>query len=400
MTQSSRWLLPDGIEELLPDESLALERLRRKLLDLFQCWGYDLVTPPLIDHLDSLLTGLGAELNLQTFKITDQLSGKLLGVRADITPQVARIDARAQDKTSCNRLCYAGTVLHAVGDPLEKTRSPYQIGAELYGYSGLAGDLEIIRLLLETLAQSQVLDVHLDLGHVGIYRELSVQAGLSKEREAVLFSALQSKARADVAAMLAEWSLPIALARAFGSLAELHGDVQVLDRAQAELSAVAGSVIPAALADLRHLEEQLSISHPGLSVSFDLAELRGYRYHTGLVFAAFVPEIGRELARGGRYDNVGAVFGRARPATGFSADLKLLARLSRYRAETDHLLKIYAPAEDDPALKTKIDELRAQNQVVIQALPGCPMKPWDWHCNAVLVRQDQSWAVQPVSQAD
>ncbi|MDT8407704.1 MAG: ATP phosphoribosyltransferase regulatory subunit [Methylococcales bacterium] len=396
MTSSSRWLLPEGIEELLPEEAASMEALRRTLLDVLQRWGYALVSPPLVDYLDSLLTGLGAELDSQTFKMTDRLSGKLLGLRADMTPLVARIDARATDKTSCNRLCYAGTVLHAVGDPLEKTRSPYQIGAELYGYPRLAGDLEVIRLMLEVLAQSQVLNVHLDLGHVGIYRLLSEQAALSKEQEATLFAALQAKARAEVTAMLAEWALPDALRKALNLLTELHGGEDVLSRAQAQLQTVAGAGINAALADLRSLAEQLAISHPGLPISFDLAELRGYRYHTGLVFAAFVPEIGRELARGGRYDNVGAVFGRARPATGFSADLKMLARLGQGQVVPEAGQRIFAPVADDADLAVKVAELRAQGLTVIQALPDCPMRPEDWQCTGLLVKQAQGWQVQSV----
>ncbi|MDQ5939431.1 MAG: phosphoribosyltransferase regulatory subunit, partial [Pseudomonadota bacterium] len=314
--QQNAWLLPDGIDELLPDEAHRLENLRRALLDTFTHWGYQLVVPPIIDFLDSLLTGSGHELDLQTFKLTDQISGKMLGVRADMTPQVARIDAHNLKHDHPSRLCYAGTVLHTRGDALEKTRSPMQIGAELYGHAGKESDCEIIRLMLEMLAMSGVLNVHLDLGHVGIYRALAEKAHLTPAQESQLFDVLQRKARPELKELLDSYHLSNELKIAFLKLPELNGDKSVLIKAKECLHFVE---VQAALADLDGISQELTRYFPSLSISFDLAELRGYHYHTGVVFAAFVPTIGREIARGGRYDNIGAIFGRNRPATGFSA---------------------------------------------------------------------------------
>ena len=396
MQRKDSWLLPEGIEEVLPDEARHLENLRARLLDLFACWGYEQVDPPLIDFLDSLLTGSGHDLSLQTFKLTDQLSGEMLGVRADITPQVAKIDAHNLKRAWPTRLCYVGTILHTRGDPLEKTRCPMQIGAELYGHAGKESDEEVICLMLEMLAVTGLLDVHLDLGHVGIYRALSKQAGLTESQESELFDILQRKAKPELQELMAGYAIDPDCKLMLMKLVELNGGKDTLAKAKTVL-AKADPAVKQALADLESIAEVLAQRLPNLPMSFDLAELRGYHYHTGIVFAAFVPSVGREIARGGRYDNIGAIFGRSRPATGFSADLKLLSALSKASAQTIRREMIFAPCQPDIALREKIRELRAQGQAVVQQLPGQVGGAEELGCTAILEQANQNWVVKPLA---
>ncbi|MGZ8213189.1 MAG: ATP phosphoribosyltransferase regulatory subunit [Methylosarcina sp.] len=393
MQQKNSWLLPDGIEEILPEEAKHLESLRRKLLDMFACWGYELVIPPFIDFLNSLLTGSGHDLELQTFKLTDQLSGELLGIRADMTPQVARIDAHNLKHEWPTRLCYVGTILHTRGDPLEKTRSPMQIGAELYGHAGLESDVEVIRLMLEMLALTGLQKVHLDLGHVGIYRALSKQADLSPAQESALFDVLQRKARPELQELMNEYPIDDGLKSMFLKLPQLNGGFEVIEKARAVLLN-ANDELKQALADLEAIADRLAARFPLLPISFDLAELRGYHYHTGAVFSAFVPSIGREIARGGRYDNIGGVFGRARPATGFSADLKLLSTLGRHNGQEQQPVRIFAPYRDDSILIDKIRDLRAQGLTVIQQLPGQAGSAQELGCTSILEQDHHNWFVR------
>jgi ATP phosphoribosyltransferase regulatory subunit len=393
MQQKNSWLLPDGIEEILPEEAKQLESLRRKLLDMFACWGYELVIPPFIDFLDSLLTGSGHDLELQTFKLTDQLSGQLLGIRADMTPQVARIDAHNLKHEWPTRLCYVGTILHTRGDPLEKTRSPMQIGAELYGHAGLESDVEVIRLMLEMLALTGLQGVHLDLGHVGIYRALSKQADLNPTQESALFDVLQRKARPELQELIEEYPIDAGLKAMFLKLPQLNGGFEVIEKARTALQG-AGDELKQALSDLEAIAQRLAARFPMLPISFDLAELRGYHYHTGTVFSAFVPAVGREIARGGRYDNIGGVFGRARPATGFSADLKLLSALGRQTGREQQSVRIFAPYRDDSALNEKIRDLRAQGLTVIQQLPGQAGTAQELGCTSILEQDHHNWFVR------
>lgn len=395
MQRKDSWLLPEGISEVLPEQATQLEQLRRNLLDTFDCWGYQLVIPPFVDFLDSLLTGSGHDLDLQTFKLTDQLSGELLGVRADMTPQVARIDAHNLKQEWPTRLCYAGTVLHTLGDPLEKTRSPMQIGAELYGHAGIESDYEVIQLMLEMLSISGVQNVHLDMGHVGIYRALVEQAGLNEQQEAELFDVLQRKARTELAELVDQFTIDDQFKVIFNTLPKLNGGIEVLANA-AGLLDIGSADIQTALRDLQVIAEKLQRDYPSLTVSFDLAELRGYHYHTGMVFAAFVPSIGREIARGGRYDNIGAIFGRARPATGFSADLKVLASLLGGEIKTT-AQTVFAPAFEDSGLAQAIRDLRASGLRIVQELPGQSGNAAQLGCNAVLEKQDQQWVVKPLA---
>ena len=390
MIPEDRWLLPEGIQEILSPAAWRLERLRRDLLDLYQCWGYDLVIPPLIEFLESLLTGTGNDLELQTFKLTDQLSGRMMGVRADMTPQVARIDAHLLKRDGPTRLCYMGTVLRTRADGFGGSRSPYQAGVELYGHCGHESDLEVLTLMLRTVAMAGVGGIHLDLAHVAIFRELARQAGLSAEREALLFEALQRKALPEIRRQLVAWSPPAPWGDQLLALAELNGDPDVLDEADRRL-ADAGDRVRAALATLRRLIEALRLQWPELPIHVDLAELRGYHYHTGVAFAAYAPGRGQAVAQGGRYDEIGQVFGRARPATGFSTDLATLLLLDSPAEAAS--AGIYAPALTDHALDRRVAELRGQGERVIQELPGAAAAPGALGCDRQLVWRDRQWRV-------
>ena len=389
---SKPWLLPDGIEEVLPRDSARLEKLRRQLIDLYGAWGYDLVIPPFIEYLESLLTGSGHDLNLQTFKLTDQLSGRLMGVRADMTPQVARIDAHHLRRDLPVRLCYIGTVLLTRPAGFALSRSPLQVGAELYGHGGVEADVEILCLMLETLEASGVGHVHIDLGHVGIFRALSREAGLTGPQERALHEALQLKARGEIDLLLAELAVPAALRERLAGLAELNGGGEVLGDARALLSGANDAAV-AALENVEQMAEAVVRHKPDVSLHFDLAELRGYAYHTGMVFAAFVPGHGGEVARGGRYDGIGEVFGRSRPATGFSADLKTLLSMAA-AAESDVPAGILSPWPLDDVLMSQVRALRAAGERVIYTLPGQPGTPTELGCDRVLVNHGESWEVQ------
>jgi ATP phosphoribosyltransferase regulatory subunit len=393
MTAGDRWLLPAGIEETLPPEAGRLEVHRRALLDLFSSWGYELVIPPLIEYLESLLTGIGQDLDLQTFKLIDQLTGRLMGVRADMTPQVARIDAHRLHREGPVRLCYLGTVLHTRPDGLSGSRSPIQVGAELYGHAGVESDCEVLCLMLEALAAAGVGPVHVDVGHAGIFRALAAQAGIDAEQEATLFDALQRKARAEIDALLGDYQVERATRRLIAALPELNGDRQVLCEARALLAGASQAAFTA-LECLERLAALMQRHDPGAPLYFDLAELRGYRYEQGVVFAAFVPGHGQEVARGGRYDQIGKVFGRARPATGFSADLKTLVRLGTGTPGLGDKRGILAPWSDDGDLRALVRRLRAGGERVVQELPGQSVSAGALGCDRVLRRKGGRWQVQ------
>ncbi len=391
MSAEDKWLLPEGIEEVLPPEAWRLECARRELLDLYSRWGYELIIPPFIEYLESLLTGSGNDLDLQTFKITDQLTGRLMGLRADMTPQAARIDAHPLRRDAPSRLCYMGTVLRTRPDGFGGSRSPLQVGAELFGHAGPGSDVEILSMVLETLALLEISDVHLDLGHVGIFRGLARDAGLTVTQENALFDALQRKAAAEIRELLDECIRDDGQRRRLAALAGMNGGAGVLARAREELAG-AGKSVHEALDDLQVISEQLQQRQPGLALNYDLAELRGYAYQTGMVFAVFVPGCGREIARGGRYDAVGEIFGRARPATGFSTDLKTLVDLSRRDFVTQQGA-VLAPAGNNPAMLAAVAQLRADGERVICALPGQSDSPADMGCERVLVAEAGKWVV-------
>jgi ATP phosphoribosyltransferase regulatory subunit len=311
-----KWLLPEFIEDILPAQAMKIEQLRRKLLDLFFSKNYELVMPPLLEYTDSLLTGTGHDLELRTFKVVDQLSGRMMGLRADITPQVARIDAHLLNREGVTRLCYCGSVLHTRPAGPAATREPIQIGAELYGDAGVEADLEILQLLCQALELAGVRNVRIDIGHVSVFRSIAQAAAVAPQTESALFEALQKK---DVPALKELTAgLDAKTKSALLLLPELYGGPEVLDLAEKKLPKIAE--LTRSLATLRRLAKAC-----GVPASLDLAELRGYHYHSGVVFDAYCDGVTGAVARGGRYDEVGKAFGRARPATGFSIDLRNLA---------------------------------------------------------------------------
>jgi ATP phosphoribosyltransferase regulatory subunit len=383
MTQ--KWLLPEYIDDILPGEAWRIERLRRRVLDLFSVSGYELVIPPLVEYLDSLLTGSGHDLGLRTFKLVDQLSGRTLGLRADITPQASRIDAHLLNRKGITRLCYSGSVVHTLPSGILKTREPLQIGAEIYGHAGVESDVEIQLLMLRALALAGVDNVHLDLGHVAIFRSIIQWARIERESEAELFRVLQTK---DVPALHALTEpLPAEARAALRSLPELYGGVEVLDVARRKLPNL--PELASCLDTLDFLAEQLSDDVGELCV--DLAELRGYHYHSGAVFAAYVPGQTDAIARGGRYDEIGKAFGRARPATGFSIDLRDLAGLQTDRSAGKRIMAPYR--RDDAALQAAIQSLREAGNVVITDLPGHESNREELGCESELVFRGGAWQV-------
>ncbi|MDD2814554.1 MAG: ATP phosphoribosyltransferase regulatory subunit [Thiotrichaceae bacterium] len=388
MSYQDRWLLPAGITEVLPTEAVRLEHLRRRLVDLYTRWGYEFVITPMIEYLDSLLVGTGHDLDLQTFKLTDQLTGRMMGVRADITPQVARIDAHNLKREQPTRLCYMGTVLHTRPDGFAGSRSLYQVGAELYGHAGIASDAEILSLMLATFEAAGITALHVDVGHVGIYRGLVAKAALSEAQQAELFEAMQRKARAEIANLLQQWQVETGLQQMLLSLVALNGDVQVLNEAAKALEN-APEEVKAALQSLVQLTQLL----PDAVLHFDLAELRGYNYHTGIVFAAYIIGQGQAIAQGGRYDDIGKVFGRARAATGFSTDLRSLTALMP-DFESD-ACKVFAPAQVEPseAFTATVNALRAEGEIVICGLAGQTGEAAAMGCTHELQKIEGNWQV-------
>ena len=388
-----RWLLPEGIEESLPDESAWLEKYRRELVDMFSTWGYELVITPLIEYLDSLLIGPSDDLDLQTFKLTDQLTGKMMGVRADMTSQVARIDAHMLKRDAPTRFCYLGTVLHTRPGGRDLTRSPLQVGAELYGHAGLDSDVEVICLMLEALKLVGIENILLDLGHVGIFTNLVEQAGFSEAQQKQLQFLLQQKALPEYEHFLAGCSLDKNWQNIFTSLIDLSGLVEVIASTK-ELLKNCGSNVIENIEYVEDLSNLVSNRYPNIQLHYDFAALSGYHYQNGAVFAAYISGQGGEIARGGRYDMIGEVFGRSRPATGFSMDLKALAKISS--KESAIVQGIYASNDDDPSLQEKIKQLRAQGERVICELTGQQGKAQDLACNRILVQHNQQWIVKDI----
>ncbi len=384
------WLLPIGFEEILPPAARHAEQVRRRLLDLLDTWGYDLVMPPLVEYLESLLTGVGHELDLKTFKLTDQLTGRLMGLRADITPQAARIDAHYLRRETPVRLCYVGPVVRTRPDEFGGAREPWQIGAELFGQSGRRADTEVLRLMLALLESAGFSGLHVDIGHVGVYRALAREARMDASTEQELHDALGRRARAEVDTILAGLNLPASLVRHLKALVDLHGGAKEFEAAEAAL-ADANPDVNAALADLKAIWQAVDRAHRGLEWHFDLAELSGYGYHTGVVFSAFVAGYGQAIAQGGRYDEIGRAFGRSRPAVGFSADLRLLLKL---RDETARLPgAILAPCGDHEGLHDAVRALRASGARVVEALSEGAEHGRDMGCDRELVLQEGRWTV-------
>lgn len=385
-----KWLLPDHIDDVLPEEAAAIETVRRAVLELFRVHGYELVQPPLLEYLDSLLTGTGRDLDLKTFKLVDQMSGRLLGLRADITPQVARIDAHLLNRSGVTRLCYAGPVLHTLPDGPGGRREQLQIGAEVYGHAGIESDIEIVELMGRALGIAGVEEVTLSVGHVGVFGSLCRLARVPAGQEAELLAALQSKDVPALGELIAGLDAP--LERSLRMLPELYGGAAVL--AQARRAMPRDPELDAALDQLEALARHFEGRSPRLS--FDLSDLRGYHYHSGMVFAAFAPGWAGALALGGRYDQVGRAFGRARPATGFSMDLRELADVRRGSARRPGIL---APAGEDPRLAEQIERLRAAGEAVVRELPGHDWDPGEVNCDRRLVLRGGVWNVEAIASA-
>ena len=381
---SSNWLLPEYIQDMLPDEAARVERMRASVLELLRLSGYQLVMPPLLEYAESLLINDNSDMDLRTFKLVDQLSGRTLALRADITPQVARIDAHLLNRQGVTRLCYVGSVLHTQPAGVMRTREQLQIGAELYGHSGLQSDLEVQRLMLQALAALGIDGVHLDLGHVALFRALVNHAAIDKKLEAELFNALQGKDMAALQGLVG--GLALEIKNAMLALPQLYGGVEVLARARKVLPAY--PEVTAALNELEQAAVQLKpLAH---SIGIDLAELRGYHYHSGMVFAAYHAGSHDAIAQGGRYDDVGKSFGRARPATGFSLDLRQLHGLLPPQAQPGSIL---APHRDDAALQKKIAQLRGQGHAVVVDLLGKSALRGELDCDRELVLRDDTWVV-------
>lgn len=381
------WLLPEYIQDMLPDEAWRIEAMRSEVLGLLRRSGYQLVAPPLLEYAESLLINESEDMDLRSFKLVDQLSGRTLALRADITPQVARIDAHLLNRQGVARLCYASSVLHTQPSGLMRTREPLQIGAELYGHAGIESDLEVQRLMLQTLASIGIDGVHLDLGHVGVFSALVRHAGIVHELEADLFSALQRKDVPGVRGLVA--GLPHAVQSALLELPQLYGGIEVVARARTVLPAY-----PEVVAALDQLEQAaVHLKDLAHDIGIDLAELRGYQYHSGMVFAAYHAGSHDAIALGGRYDDVGKAFGRARPATGFSMDLRQLHGLLAKQVQPQ---AIYAPYRQDAALDAAIARQREQGEIVVVDLLGKAEHRAELNCDRELVLRDGNWIVAAI----
>ena len=381
------WLLPEFIEDVLPTEAARIEQLRRHLLDLFKVHGYQYVIPPTLEYLESLITGTGHDLDLATFKVVDQLTGRLMGIRADMTPQAARIDAHMLNQQGVCRLCYAGTVLRTKPDGLARTREPLQIGAELFGHAGIESDIEIQRLMVKSLQLLGLEKLHIDFSHVAIFESLVKAGNINADLEQALYAALQSKDKSAVAGLVQ--NLDLTIQQALISLTDLNGDVSVLDKALKILPPL--PEIAQALANLSSVASKLSDLN--VQVSFDLGELRGYHYHSGIVFAAYARGYTGPVALGGRYDEVGVAFGRARPATGFSIDLRGIVTALPHASLPKTIL---APEDNDAALLAKIEALRSDGLVVIQVLPHSQVSAEELNCDTQLVLRDGEWRIEVI----
>ena len=395
MRAGNKWLLPEGIEEVLPPRAAQLDALCRRITDQFAGWGYELVMPPLIEYLDTLFTGTDEDLELQTFKVTDQLNGKLMGIRADTTPQVARIEVHNLKRNRPSRLCYIGSVLHTLPGGPGGTRSLLQVGAELYGHKGIESDAEILALMLKTLQLAGLHDVHVDIGHAGIMQGLTGPMQLDPEREALLSSCVQRKAADELKTLLDEWSLAGESGAALARLMDLEGDAGVLDEVR-DILRPCGEELCGYVDELDSIAELTSRQVRNAPLYFDVTEFQGYHYHTGMTFVAYVPGESEGIAFGGRYDNVCEAFGRPRPATGFSTDALKLFDL----AQQSHVPKkgICAPNSEVPGLYKLVDRLREEGETVIYSLPGeeaeTDMENPD--CDREIVLEHGRWQVRKI----
>ncbi len=387
---SSAWLLPEHTADVLPAEARHIEELRRHWFDMARSYGFEQVMPPLIEHLESLLSGTGSALGLRTFKLVDQLSGRTLGIRADSTPQVARIDAHLLNREGVTRLCYCGPVLHTRPQGPDDSREPLQLGAEVFGHAGLEADLEVQDLALDGLRACGFHDLVLDLADARIVRGVLAGLALDAPGLSALVDALASKNQPRLAQLSA--GLPGEARQALLALPALYGGLETLDRARAQLPDRA--LVRAALDDLARLAQHIGRSHPEVRLGFDLADMGGYAYYTGARFAVYAPGASRVLLRGGRYDEVGAVFGRNRPAVGFSTDLKALAACL---PAAPRRTAVRAPWGDQPGLRAAIRQLRESGDTVVCSLPGHEHEAEEFACDRELVAVDGAWRLRPLS---
>jgi ATP phosphoribosyltransferase regulatory subunit len=381
----SAWVLPDYIADVLPSEARHIEEIRRDLLDMARCYGYELVMPPLLEHLESLLSGTGEALDLQTFKLVDQLSGRMMGLRADSTPQVARIDAHLLNRTGVTRLCYCGPVLHTRPSGPHATREPLQFGAEIYGHAGLEADLEILTLALDSLKVAQVDAIKVDMADARIVQAVLQQSPMNTAHLTQVHAALAAKDSSELRVLTK--AAPKSVSQALQDLVQLYGDAQVLDEAQRVLPDV-----PAIREALTHLK-WLASHIEGASVSFDLADLRGYAYYSGARFSMYAPGASDALARGGRYDEVGSVFGRKRPAVGFSLDIKSVVGVAAARPLR---AAIRAPWGEASELRSAVAGLRKQGETVVCVLPGHESEVDEFHCDRELIQVAGQWVVKAI----
>lgn len=384
------WVLPEYIEDILPAEAFRIEMMRRRVMDWLFVHGYELVGPPLLEYVESLLKGSGGDTDLRMFKVVDQLSGRMMGLRADMTPQVARIDSHLLNRNGITRLCYAGTVLHTVPSGLTRTREPLQVGAELYGHTGLESDLEVQRLMLQCLAIAGIGKIHLDLGHVAVFRGLVRGAGIPSELETELFGVLQAKDKSALEKLCTRLDVDTRARQALLLLPELYGDKQILTLARKSLPDY--PEIGTALDELEMVGTELGPLVDKLA--FDLADLRGYHYHSGMVFAAYTCSSPNAIALGGRYDEVGKAFGRARPATGFSMDLRELSGLVQPQPYPKGILAPYM--KGDETLEKRIEQLRDEGQIVVVELPGHEDDQGIFNCDRKLILEGGVWSIVKV----
>jgi ATP phosphoribosyltransferase regulatory subunit len=386
---TNRWLLPENIADVLPGQSNLVELLRRDILNLFETYGYELVIPPMLEYIESLLTATGSDMDLQTFKLVDQLSGRTLGLRADMTTQVARIDAHILNRQNIARLCYAGTTIQTRVVPGIFSREQLQLGAEVYGHQGIEADIEIVNLMIQSLEIAQVGPITLDVSHAGLLKDILDKKQLSSNDISEMYRFLQAKDRTSLQNLMQSWDQNAK--NTILSLLDLSGDSnQVLSHAQSKLPQ--SEVSKQVLKDLEQLCSGIKKTSADIQLNIDLADLDGFQYHTGILCAAYVPQYPVAIARGGRYDQVGQAFGRSRPATGFSVDLLALAGLSSKKVSTHAIM---APWEDSNEFRSIIRTLRQSGEVVIESFPGHEHNESTMICDRCLEFKDQQWQVVP-----
>jgi ATP phosphoribosyltransferase regulatory subunit len=387
---SNRWLLPENIADILPGKSNLVELLRREILDVFASYGYELVIPPMMEYIESLMTATGSDMDLQTFKLVDQLSGRTLGLRADMTTQVARIDAHILNRQNIARLCYAGTTLQTRVVPGIFSREQLQLGAEIYGHLGIEADIEIVHLMIESLDLAQVGPITLDVSHAGLLKDILDKKRLDSNDISAVYSYLQAKDRSALMKVMQGWD---SSAKAtILSLLELSGDADTV-LAKAKASFTPSEISSQVLTDLERFCNGVKTSFTDVKLNIDLADLDGFQYHTGILCAAYVPNYPVAIARGGRYDQVGQAFGRSRPATGFSVDLLALASLSPREVQTHAIM---APWGNSDTLREIVAQLRKKGEVVIESFPGHEHNESTMICDRRLVLKDQTWQVEPI----